>query len=167
MESADREKKLLRFEVAGQHYALDVLEVREALFAIPITSLPGSLEYLRGVINLRGAIIPVIDLSVRFGHGSIEEDQDTAIIVVEVDRDGELSLMGALVNSIRGVIAQDRSAIELPPQFGLELESKLISGISRVGEDFVVILNGQILFSAEELFRIGDLYGSDQVSIDL
>jgi len=152
----------LRFTLAGESYAFDVLKAREVLFLVKITPLPTSLPFLAGVINLRGSVIPVVDLRVKFGLSVAEPTEETSIVIVEVELEGERAVLGALVDSVIGVVKLDASRIEPPPKVGMRLDSSLIRSIARLDESFIVVLDADEVFSARELWQLSDELNSDK-----
>jgi purine-binding chemotaxis protein CheW len=106
---------------------------------------------MRGVMNLRGHAVPVVDLRLKFGMESIEDTVNTCIIIVDVSYDDEVTQMGAVVDSVREVFEMDESQIEAPPKMGTTIDSSFIRGMGRQGEDFIIILDIDKIFSLEEL----------------
>ncbi len=146
--------QFLRFQLAGENYAFDVLKAKEVLFLVKITPLPTSLDFLAGVINLRGSVIPIIDLCKKFRLAASPPTEDSAIIVVDVHSNGENSVVGALVDGVKGVMHCDPSMLETPPRFGMQMKSNLIKAIAKQGDQFVVILNADQVFSEKELWLV-------------
>ena len=128
-------------------FAFDVLKTREVLSVIEITPLPGMPEYMTGVLNLRGSVVPVINLRKKFGLNDLRYSDDTAIVIVESFIDGEKTVVGALVDSVRGVITFSESEIEPPPRVGIRINIDLSHSIGKKGDDFILILNSdKVLF---------------------
>lgn len=146
--------QFLRFELNNQYYALDVLKVREVLSAVKITPLPSSLDFLAGVINLRGSVIPVVDLRTKFQLGSAAHTADTSIIIVEIETQDEKTVVGALVDAVKDVYVCEQDSLEPPPRFGMKLNTKLVKAISKRGTDFVIVLDADQLFSESELWMV-------------
>ena len=136
-------QKLLSFGLGKEEYGLNILAVREIIGLIDITPLPRTPEYVKGVINLRGKIIPVIELRTRFGMPSVQYTEETCIIVVDVPAEGETesSLMGLVVDTVREVLDIPMSAIEPPPEFGCSIPMDYITGIGKVKGAVVVMLD--------------------------
>ena len=138
------ENQFLSFCLGSEHFGVEILRVREIIGLLAITPLPQTPAYVRGVMNLRGRIIPVIDLRLRFGLPSTEATKETCIVVLEAsEQDGPQTVMGAIVDSVREVQDIPRSAIEPPPEFGCEIPLRYILGMGKVKEkekDRVVIL---------------------------
>lgn len=140
-DSSGPAQKLLSFALGAEEYGLDILAVREIIGIIDITPLPKTPPYVKGVINLRGKIIPVIELRTRFGMPSVPYTEETCIIVVDVPVDGEVSLMGVVVDTVREVLDIPVSAIEPPPVFGSGIPIDCVTGIGKVKEKVVVLLD--------------------------
>lgn len=136
-------QKLLSFGLGKEEYGLDILAVREIIGLIDITPLPRTPEYVKGVINLRGKIIPVIELRTRFGMQSVEYTEESCIIVVDVPTEGEAEsrLMGVVVDTVREVLDIPTAAIEPPPEFGCSIPMDYITGIGKVKDKVVVMLD--------------------------
>ena len=136
------ENKFLSFCLGSEHYGVEILRVREIIGLLAITPLPQTPAYVKGVMNLRGRIIPVIDLRLRFGLESADATKETCIIVLEsADADGSQTVMGAVVDSVREVQDIARSAIEPPPEFGCEIPLKYILGMGKVKDKVIVLLD--------------------------
>jgi purine-binding chemotaxis protein CheW len=146
-------QKLLSFGLGKEEYGLDILAVREIIGLIDITPLPRTPDYVKGVINLRGKIIPVIELRTRFGMPSVEYTEETCIIVVDVPAEGESEprLMGVVVDTVREVLDIPMSAIEPPPAFGCSIPMDYITGIGKVKDKVVVMLDtAKVMRPAEQ-----------------
>jgi len=150
------QSQVLRFQLDGENYAFDVLKTREVLSVIKITPLPSALDFLAGVINLRGNVIPVVDLRKKFGLPPTPNTVDTSIIIVEIQTSGELSVIGAIVDSVRGVMRCEARDLEPPPRFGMQLNTSLIQAIAKPEGEFVVILDSDKVFSETELWQLKD-----------
>ena len=150
------QSQILRFQLAGEEYAFDVLKTREVLSVIKTTPLPSALEFLAGVINLRGSIIPVVDLRKKFGLPAVEDTVDTSIIIVEIEANGEKTVIGAIVDAVKGVLNCEEKDLEAPPKFGMRLNSHLVQAIAKRDGAFIVILDTDKVFSETELDHILD-----------
>lgn len=154
--SAAGSNQYLRFQLAGENYALDVLKAREVLFLVKITPLPNSLDFLAGVINLRGSVIPVVDLRRKFNLPQLAYGEDTSIIVVDITSNGDSAVIGALVDGVKGVMHCEDGDLEAPPRFGMQMKANLVKAIAKKDGDFVVILDTDQVFSEKELWTIQD-----------
>ena len=143
----------LTFGLGDETFAFDVNNVKEVLDLSDITKVPRTPDFMRGVINLRGAVVPVVDMRVKFGLPVLEDTVDTCIIVAEVDMDGEITVIGALADSVREVFQIDEAEIEPPPSIGMQLDTEFIRGMGKQGEEFIIILDVNRIFSSEELTR--------------
>jgi purine-binding chemotaxis protein CheW len=150
------QSQYLRFHLAGKSYAFDVLKVREVLSLVKITPLPSSMDFLSGVINLRGSVIPVVDLHKKFGMPPIDDTVETSIIIVDLIHEGEATLIGALVDAVKGVMRCDKKDLEPAPRFGMQLNANVVQAIAKKDGDFVVILDTEKIFSDKELWLIGE-----------
>ena len=139
----------LTFTLGGEVYAIEISKVREVIDFSGVTKLPGTPEYSRGVLNLRGSVVPVIDLHTKFGMGVTKKTVNTCVIIIEVRIEREVAQLGALADSVQEVVDLDEGQIEVPPRIGMNLESSYIQGMGKKGEQFIIILNTNELFSAE------------------
>lgn len=141
----------LTFKLGEEIFAIDVSEVREILEFSSITKVPQTPEFMRGVINLRGSVVPVIDLRLNFGMSCTQQTVNTCIIVVEVNLGGELVVLGALADSVQEVVDMEPDHIEPAPHLGTKLNTEFIKGMGKIGNDFVMILDIDRVFSAEDI----------------
>jgi len=141
----------LTFRMDEEHYAASVMEVESVLDYTEITRIPGCEEAMRGVINLRGKALPVIDLRLKVGMKEKAVTQDTAIVVLTIEQGGESLTTGVLVDSVEEVIYIDDEEIQPAPQIGLKIDSSFIRGITNKDDQFVIILNIKRIFSQKEL----------------
>jgi len=141
----------LTFTLGGELFGIPIDRVREILEYLEPTTIPMMPAFLRGVINLRGAVVPVIDLQARFGRGATEVAHRSCFVIVEVEYDGGAHPLGILVDAVNEVVAVDRSRLEPKPTFGARIRADFVDGILNLEKSFVITLNmGQIL-SIEEL----------------
>lgn len=141
----------LTFTLDGEVFALEIGKVREVLEYTTVTRVPRTPEFMRGVINLRGNVVPVVDLRRKFGMGATEDTVDTCSVITEVEIDGETTLLGALADSVQEVVDFEADQIEPPPRMGTRLDTAFIRGMGRREEEFVIILDIDRVFSAGEL----------------
>jgi len=141
----------LTFKLADEIFAFDVAKVREILELTTITKVPQTPDFMRGVINLRGSVVPVIDLKLSFAMARTEQTINTCIIVVEVYLDGETIILGVLADSVQEVVEMEPDLIESPPRLGTKLNTEFIKGMGKVENNFVMILDIDKVFSAQEL----------------
>ena len=131
----------LTFVVSGDPYAIAILRVREIIEHRPITRVPSMPAHVPGVINLRGSVVPVVDLAARFGLASTPVGKRTCIVIVEAQVDGAALVIGVIADSVREVVAMAPGSIEPPPAFGARAPIELLEGLGRIGDEFVLVLD--------------------------
>ncbi|NCC24960.1 MAG: chemotaxis protein CheW [Deltaproteobacteria bacterium] len=154
----------LTFALDKEIYALATDTVKEVLQMTTITRIPRTPEFMRGVMNLRGHAVPVVDLRLKFGMKTIEDTVNTCIIIVDVMYDDEATQMGAVVDSVREVFEMDAAQIEAPPKMGTTIDSSFIRGMGRQEDDFIIILDIDKIFSLEELAAVVGQAGGAETS---
>lgn len=147
----------LVFTLARETFAIDILQIREIMEFGSLTEVPMMPPTVRGVINLRGAVVPVIDLSARFGRASTTVGRRTCIVIVEVTQDGDTQTLGVLVDGVNEVMDIPASDIEPAPAFGARIRTDFIAGMGRVDGRFVILLDVARVFSVGEIAEIGAL----------
>jgi purine-binding chemotaxis protein CheW len=148
---ASNANQYLTFTLDDEQYAISVAKVREVLEHTKITRLPRTADFMKGIINLRGAGVPVIDLRLKFGLPETPVTKDTSIIVMEVEgRDGNV-IVGALADAVHEVVEIDEKAIEPAPRFGTRLAAEFIKGVGKKDDLFIIILDIDLIFNAEEI----------------
>ena len=145
----------LTFKLSDEVFALDVAKVREILEITNITKVPQTPDFMRGVINLRGSVVPVIDMRLKFGMSATEQTVNTCIIVVEINMDSDTVVLGALADSVQEVVEMEPESIESAPHIGTKLNTDFIKGMGKVDSRFVMILDIDRVFSSEELTDLG------------
>ncbi len=143
--------QFLTFSLGEDVFAIDVIMAKEVLDFAEVTRVPQTPDYMLGVINLRGSVVPVVDMRLKFGMEDKEKTRDSCIIVVEVDVEGEPVTVGALADSVQEVKEMDESQIEPPPRIGTRLNTEFIKGMGNLGDKFVIILDINKVFSADDL----------------
>lgn len=141
----------LTFKLDNEIYAMDITTVREVLDIIQITKVPRMPDFMCGVINLRGMVVPVVDLRLKFGLKEAEFSRETCIVIIEVVLDGEQTILGILVDSVLEVISLEPEQIDPPPRIGTRLKTEFIRGMGKKDTEFIIILETAKVFSAEEL----------------
>jgi len=144
----------LTFTLAEETFAIEIVKVREVIDYVHVTRVPRMPAYLRGVINLRGSVVPVIDLRLILDMPSIEKTVDTCVIIAEVLVDGDALHLGMLADSVQEVIDIDPSQIDPPPKLGSMLNTDFIRGMGKREEGFFIILNIDRVLSGDELASI-------------
>ncbi len=153
MSVADRvvATQYLTFKLGEEVYALDIAKVREVLDFTSVMKVPRTPEFMRGVINLRGSVVPVVDLRLKFGISKTDKTVNTCIIIMEVRVDKETTILGALADSVQEVVDLDPDNIEPAPRIGTKLKTEFITGMGKQNEKFIIILDIDKIFSTEEL----------------
>ena len=144
----------LTFRLAEEIYAVDVAKVREILDYSPITKVPQTPEFMRGVINLRGSVVPVVDMRLKFGMSPTVKSVNTCIVVVEVLLEGEPTTIGALADSVQEVIELEPSQLEQPPRMGTHLNVEFLKSMGKIGDRFVMVLDIDRVFSTVEIIDV-------------
>jgi len=153
----------LTFKLGEEVFAVDVYQVREVLDLSPITKVPQSPDFMRGVINVRGSVVPVMDMRTKFGMPPVENTVYTRVVVMEVMVDGEEIVLGAIADSVHEVLELEPDQIEAPPEIGAGLRSEFIKGIGKRGDEFIIILDLNRFFSVGELELVQEM---DEVAPD-
>ena len=141
----------LTFKLDDEVFALDITKVREVLDFTTVTKVPRTPDFMRGVINLRGSVVPVVDLRLKFGMTKTEKTVNTCIIIVEVNVDNETTILGALADSVQEVMDLEPDHIEPAPKIGTKLRTDFIKGMGKRDEHFVILLDIDKVFSTDEL----------------
>jgi purine-binding chemotaxis protein CheW len=147
----DESRQYVTFCLGAELFGVEVTRAREILSMVQVTKVPQTPDYLLGVINLRGQVVPVVDLRVKLGMPLTEMTRESCIIVMEVRVDGEILIVGGLVDAVFEVLELLDSQIEPPPRMGLKLKTEFILGMGKVEEQFIILLNIDQVFSSEEL----------------
>ena len=141
----------LTFRLAEEVYALDIGKVREVLDFTTVTKVPRTPEFMRGVINLRGSVVPVVDLRLKFGLTATEKTVNTCVIITEVTVDNDTTVLGCLADSVQEVLDLAPEEISAAPKIGTKLRTEFIKGMGKRDERFIIILDIDKVFSVEEL----------------
>jgi purine-binding chemotaxis protein CheW len=147
----DREGKYLTFSLAGEEYGIGILKVKEIIGMMPITTVPRTPSYVKGVINLRGKVIPVVDLRLKFGMEEMDYTERTCIIVVEIGGQGGSVLIGIVVDSVSEVLNIKGGDIEETPTFGARLDADYILGMAKMNGGVKILLDIDEVLSAEDV----------------
>lgn len=143
----------LSFVLAGEEYAVNILRVKEIIEYDTLTRVPSMPECVRGVINLRGRVVPVVDLSARFGLAPSEITRRSCIVMVELS-DGDASVvMGIITDAVSQVLDLDESTMEPPPSFGTQISTEFIQGLAEAGKKFVIVLDIDRALNISALFQ--------------
>jgi purine-binding chemotaxis protein CheW len=155
----------LTFLVGKDNLAISILDVKEIIEINMITRVPMTPEYIRGVINLRGNVVPVIDLSARLGRECSEINKRTCIVLVQVDYNEESQLLGMLVDAVDEILDLPESNIMPPPDFGADIRNDFIKGMGRVGDQFIILLDINRVLALKELSQLRQV--AENYSVDI
>ena len=147
----DREGKYLTFTLANEEYGIGILKIKEIIGMMQITSVPQTPEYVKGVINLRGKVIPVVDLRLRFGMGAIDYTERTCIIVVEIEGQSGTVMIGIVVDAVSEVLNIKAEEIEDTPTFGTKLNTDYILGMAKMERGVKILLDIDEVLSNQEI----------------
>lgn len=156
-----KSEKHLTFQLAGEQYGVDILKVREIIGMMDITKVPRTAVYVRGVINLRGKVIPVIDLREKFGMESIEDTDQTCIIVVEIYYENNSLQMGIVVDTVSEVLDINAADIEDTPSFGTDVETDFIKGIAKAKDGVKILLDIEKVLTTGEMQALSETAGPE------
>ncbi len=148
---AEQRDKFLTFTLGGETFAMDIRHIKEVIQYGALTEVPLMPSFIRGVINLRGAVVPVIDLAVRFNRAATEIGKRTCVVILEVLHGDDALVLGAVVDNVSEVLEISSADIEPPPTFGSSLRSDFLSGVGKVGGKFVIILDVNHVLSVDEM----------------
>jgi len=146
------------FNLAEELFGVEVTRTREILSLVNVTKVPQTPDYFLGVINVRGQVVPVVDMRIKLGLPAGSETEDTCIILIEVQVDDEAIVIGALTDAVREVLEVRSDQVEPPPRLGSRLRTEFISGMGKIGEQFIILLNIDRIFNAEELSLVRDVH---------
>lgn len=150
-------QQYLTFMLGGETFALGILAIKEIIEYRGLTEVPMMPPSIRGVINLRGAVVPVMDLQARFGRPSSDITKRTCIVIIEVESEGERHVLGAVVDAVNEVLEIAPADIEPPPSFGTRIRSDFIHGMGKVRGKFVILLAAEQVLSVEEIAAAGQV----------
>ena len=150
-------RQYLVFTLGGDAFAIDILQIREIIEFGELTEVPMTPPTVRGVISLRGAVVPVIDLAARFGRGRMQTGRRSCIVIVEVAGDQGTQTLGVMVDGVNEVIEIAASDIEPAPSFGARIRTDFIAGMGRLAGRFVILLAVARVFSVDEIAEFGGL----------
>ena len=148
---SDREGKYLTFSLANEEYGIGILKIKEIIGMLPVTTVPRTPDFVKGVINLRGNVIPVVDLRLRFGIEAIDYTDRTCIIVVEIQAESGTIMMGIVVDSVSEVLNIKGEDIEDTPAFGTRLDTDFILGMAKMGGSVKILLDIDRVLNQEEV----------------
>lgn len=151
MNATTEPSQYLTFKLDQELYAVDIAKVREVLEFTTVTKVPRTPDFMRGVINLRGNVVPVVDMRLKLGLTQTERTVNTCVVITEVDVDGEKTVLGALADSVQEVIELDAAQIVPPPRMGTRIDTEVIRGMGKRDDHFLIILDIDRVFTADEV----------------
>ncbi len=157
-------KQYLTFVLGGEVFGIGILNIKEIIEYGSVTTVPMMPEFIAGVINLRGSVVPVIDLAVRFGGESKDLTKRTSIVIVEVEDDDLKLEIGVIVDMVNEVLDISPDDIEPAPAFGTRIRTDFISGMAKVDDKLLVLLETEHVLSIEELSMVGTIYKGEKPS---
>jgi purine-binding chemotaxis protein CheW len=157
----------LTFKLDEEVFAVDINKVREVLEFTSMTKVPRMPDFMRGVINLRGNVVPVVDMRLKLGLTMTQKTVDTCVVISEVALDGERTVLGALVDSVQEVIDLDESNVAPPPHMGSRIDAAVIRGMGKRDDQFIMILDLDRVFTADELRASGSAAPAQAVASEL
>lgn len=146
----------LTFYVAGEEYAVNILKVKEIIEFDTVTAVPNTAPWIRGVTNLRGNVVPVIDLAVKFGLPASQTSKFSCIVITEVSYNGDRLTMGVMADSVSQVLDFLENEIEATPPFGTRVRLEFLLGMGKMGKKFCLILDIDKVLSADEIVAVTD-----------
>jgi purine-binding chemotaxis protein CheW len=162
-EFAHKINSYLTFKLGEEIFGANVSKVLNILEMTKITKVPKAPNYMKGVINLRGAVLPLIDTRIKFDLPETEYTTNTCILVLDIDLNGDTVHVGALVDSVQEVIEIDDNQIQPPPSIGSKYRSEFIEGMAKINDEFIMLLNMDLIFSTNELSLLKDTTGEIHV----
>lgn len=158
------QQQYLTFMLGGETYAIGILSIKEIIEYGCLTEVPRLPEFIRGVINLRGAVVPVIDLGARFGKHVTQVAKRTCIVIIEVANGEETQDIGVMVDAVNEVLEISAGEIEPAPSFGASIRADFIDGMGKINGKFVIILDIHEVLSVEEMATLGEMSGAEAVT---
>jgi purine-binding chemotaxis protein CheW len=157
--------KYLTFKLGPESYGIGILKVQEIIGMMAVTRMPRTPAYVRGVVNLRGKVIPVLDLRLKFGMETRQDTERTCIIVVQLQSSGSMITMGIIVDEVSEVLDVAAEQIEPPPTFGVSVDVSFILGMGKVGQKVVLLLDADRILMRQELEEIGSGSADEAVAV--
>lgn len=164
--AVESQQQFLTFLLGGEPFAINILVIKEIIEYGSLTTVPLMPDFIRGVLNLRGQVLPVIDLAARFGRAPADVARRTCIVIVEMDNDGEKQEVGVVVDSVSEVMDIAASAIQPAPAFGAKIRVDFIDGMVEVDGRFIIILNVDRVLSLDEMAVLASLEENTESATD-
>lgn len=161
----EEQNQYLTFMLGGEMFAIGILHIKEIIEYGHLTTVPMMPDFIRGVINLRGAVVPVVDLSTRFGREQTEITRKTCIVIIEAMTGEEKQDIGVVVDAVSEVLEIPSGEIEPAPSFGAKIRADFIAGMGKVDGNFVILLNVGKVLSVDEMAILSDVSGQGAVSL--
>ncbi len=152
----DSEQEYLTFILQGEEYGIDILCVQEIRVWSSITELPNKPNYIKGVINLRGVIIPIIDLRLRFGQQALEYNEQTVTIILRKQSEKRTTVVGLVVDAVSEVYKFSEQLVRPSPAFGSQIDSCFLKGLANVDDKLIILLDSEALLNEDDLYCIDD-----------
>jgi purine-binding chemotaxis protein CheW len=165
MASVTQITSYLTFKLGDELFAIDVARVREVLDLSEITRVPTAPPYMRGVVNVRGSAVPVVDLRLKFGLAPTPDTVNTRIVVLELELDGELTVVGGLADAVHEVLELDRAEIREPPRIAMRWRADMIEGLGKKAEQFIIVLDIGRVFAADQALLADGAAGAEPVGL--
>ncbi len=165
-ETTTKINSYLSFNLGEEQFAAHVGKVLNILEMTKITEVPKAPEYMKGVINLRGTVLPVVDTRIKFGMTPTEYTTNTCIVVMEVDMEGDIVQVGALVDSVQAVLEIEESQIQPPPSIGSKYKSEFIYGMAKVDDRFIMLLDMEKVFSSDEIIQVKEKTKEGEMKVE-
>lgn len=156
------QSQFLTFQLAGEMFAIPILNIKEIIEYGTLTTVPMMPPFIRGVINLRGSVVPVIDLAVRFGRKSTAITRRTCIVIIEIEFEDARQDVGVMVDTVNEVLEIPQTEIEQPPSFGARIRADFIQGMGKINGKFVIILDVNQVLSIDEMAMLGQVGDAEQ-----
>ncbi|HEX5337306.1 MAG TPA: chemotaxis protein CheW [Gallionella sp.] len=161
----EQQRQYLTFMLGGEVFAIGILSIKEIIEYGQLTQVPRMPSFIRGVINLRGAVVPVIDLGSRFGKQPSGVSRRTCIVIIEIEHDGEQQVVGVMVDAVNEVLDISQSEIEPAPSFGAKIRADFIRGMGKVDGKFVIILDVDHVLSLDEMASLAGVGSGTTVAV--
>jgi purine-binding chemotaxis protein CheW len=158
-------RQYMTFKLGDELFAIDVAQVREVLEISQITKVPTAPAHMRGVVNVRGQATPVVDLRRRFGLVEQTDTVHTRIIVMELNLDGESTVLGGIADSVHEVIDLEPANISPPPRIAMRWRADFIQGMGKRGDDFIILLDLNAVFASDELAMVTAMAAETEESV--
>lgn len=158
-------RQFLTFMLGEEMFAMPIDDIREIIEFCSLTEVPLMPNFLRGVINLRGAVVPVIDLSVRFGRAPTPVAKRTCIVIMEVTQEEQTMLLGVMVDAVRAVLTVENDKVEPPLTFGARLRADFVEGMINIKDRFIVVLDVGAVLSVDELSSLMGMAAVEELNV--